>query len=371
MLRVISEENIVLAELDILDGEHTFFINQASNSLDDYFRLFDKEFCLLPKEYLNVCKTIGLADSDRFRIVPTAVIKKSAEKISIDINAICNDSENARYMQHYVQMRSFLDSMRAALVDETALNLLIESQKHVGVQTNLKSFKNPRAVKYSMSNSSTGRLSVVDGPKILTSPSEVKSVLKSRFRNGKLLQIDLSCAEPNFAMFVSGRKTIPDLYSFCAQEVLENRVDRNTAKLILLSAIYGQSNRNLAANVPKGINPAAVSKTVKDFLFVPELQEKLRSKWVKGNCRNYLGRPLMCKEQRVLVSHYLQSSVAEASILMFDHFCSEHDVVPLFVIHDALIVDCNKQIADHLLAIDNFNLIYENEKFPASITQLE
>jgi hypothetical protein len=71
-----------------------------------------------------------------------------------------------------------------------------------------------------------------------------------------------------------------------------------------------------------------------------------------------------------LVSHYLQSSIAEASILMFDHFCSNHDVIPVFVIHDALIIDCEKPVADRLLQTKDFNLFYENVKFPATITKI-
>lgn len=370
MLRVVSRENIVISELDFLEGEHSYFIDSDTSSLDDFFALFDKKFSLMPAEYLEICKTLGIAGPERVRVAPASVLKKEASLITADMDSIFSDENNVKYLKNYVKMRTFLDTMHSAALDEAALEDLIASQKHIGVKSNLQSFKNPVPVRYSMSSSSTGRLSVKEGPKILTSPNEVKSVFRSRYENGSLLQIDLSCAEPNFALFAASRPTIRDVYSFCANEVLQGKVDRSAAKLVLLSAIYGQSTKNLSANIPAGINAASVAKSVKSFLSVPELQSGLEKAWASGTLRNHLGRPLKSSKQRVLVSHYLQSSIAEASILMFDKFCSTHDVTPIFVIHDALIVDCKPSVSKCLLEIENFDLIYENEKFPASVTKL-
>jgi hypothetical protein len=370
MLRVVSKENIVVAELDVLEGEHSCFIDSDESSLDDFFRLFERSFSLMPEEYLGICNLLGISGPDRIKTVPMSTVKANAALIEQQISDICLIPDNARYLKSYVRMRAFLDSMHPADIDVTALQKLIDGQQHAGVKTNLESFKKPVSVKYSMSSSATGRLSVTKGPKVLTSPNEVKSVFRSRYKDGCLLQIDLSCAEPNFALFVAGKSPIRDLYSFCANEVLDGRVDRSTAKLVLLSAIYGQSTKNLSANIPTGINAATVAKKVKDFLSIPQLQEDLRSVWSSGGLRNHLGRPLRSSKQRVLVSHYLQSSIAEASILMFESLCSSYDVTPIFIIHDAIIVDCNREIASELLDTKDFGLIYQNEKFPASITKL-
>ena len=370
MLRVVSRENIVVAELDALQEDHDLFIGSRESSLDDFFRLFDRSFSLMPREYSRMCEALGLSGPNRIKTVPLSVVKKSAELISHEISDICSLPDNAKYLKNYVSMRKFLDSMHPAVIDNHALQKLIDVQKHAGVKSNLESFRNPGSVKYSMSSSSTGRLSVTEGPKILTAPAEVKSILRSRHKKGILLQIDLSCAEPNFALYKAGEAPIRDIYEFCANEVLDGRVDRPTAKLILLSAIYGQSSRNLSANIPAGINAALVAKKVKEFLSIPSLEEELRAAWACGKLRNHLGRPLKSSKQRVLVSHYLQSSIAETSILMFDKFCSSHDVIPVFVVHDALIIDCPTSVAEKLLSKTDFGLKYENEEFPASVTKL-
>ena len=273
-----------------------------------------------------MCSQLKITGPDRFKVAPQSVVKDSIKKMRSEIDAILSVSENVEYLEKYVIMRSFLDSMKTVQVNSGRLDALIKSQQHDGVKSNLSSFVKPCKIKYSMSNSSTGRLSVLSGPKILTSPQEVKQVFKSRHKNGCILQIDLSCAEPNFALFISGKETKKDLYSFCSDEVLEGRVDRKTAKLVLLSALYGQSARNLKSSLPNGMAPLRVTSKVREFLSAPQLQESLRSKWSSGDLRNHLKRPLRPKQQRLLISHYLQSSVAEASILMFRDFCKLHEL---------------------------------------------
>ena len=370
MLRVVSREKIVIATFDFLEEDTDFFIDADHQSLDDFFSIFGKRFSLLPEEYSNVCNLLGIAGSDRLKAVPMKVMRKVAAGISNDIKSVFSNKENVVYLKRYLKIRSFLDHLKTANVDSLALKTLIEEQEHEGVKTNLRSFENPQPVKYSMANSVTGRLSVVSGPKILTSPQEVKSVFRSRYEGGSILQIDLSCAEPNFALFVAGKKPIRNLYDYCAADVLEGKVDRSTAKLVLLSALYGQSIKNLSANIPDGISASLVAKKVRDFLMISDLLESLRTKWASGNFRNHASRPLDSQQQRLLISHYLQSSVAEASILMFEQFCSRNRVDPIFVIHDALVVDCDSKVAGSLLSSEDPCLEYENQKFPVSITRL-
>ena len=70
--------------------------------------------------------------------------------------------------------------------------------------------------------------------------------------------------------------------------------------------------------------------------------------------RNAIGRPLNVPDDNphLLVSYYLQSSVSEGSILMFSRFIEETKLTcrPLFVIHDALIVDCDQESSKKAIA---------------------
>lgn len=368
MLRIISSEDVVLGEFDVLDEPSDMYLGDRNNSLDDFFKLFEASMTLSPEPYSKISSFLGLNPSDALKIVPIDRLKTQRNTAVKQTQKILSVDSNVQYLESFIRIRNFLDSLEVAIVDDKSLTDLIERQVHDGVKSNLKTFHDPKKIKYSMSSSSTGRLSVIEGPRVLTSPVEVKGVLKSRHANGKILQIDLSCAEPNFALFALGEETMPDLYEFCAKEVLDDKVDRSTAKLVLLSAIYGQSVKNLSQNLPEGVNANNVIKRVKEFLGINNLLERLRKSWSAGDLRNFLGRPLKSNQQRLLISHYLQSSVAEAAILMFENFCESNDVLPLFVIHDALIIDCKDSVALELTNQVDFRLKFKNKTFPASIT---
>ena len=43
--------------------------------------------------------------------------------------------------------------------------------------------------------------------------------------------------------------------------------------------------------------------------------------------------------------------------------------MPVFIIHDALIIDCKKEKAEELLSRD-FSFDFANKKFPASVTRV-
>jgi hypothetical protein len=58
-------------------------------------------------------------------------------------------------------------------------------------------------------------------------------------------------------------------------------------------------------------------------------------------------------------------------MVMFSDFClNEPTAVPLFVIHDALIVDCEKELADRLLNEKILFLDFDNAKFPVKVSAL-
>ena len=374
MLEVICGKSCLkLADVDCFDFDRAVFLDSdISPSIDDFLKIVSHSLSLVPSSYQKVAAQLSISGRDEPLIVP--ISKLHAQKLDIKkaLDDVLSVESNIEYLESFLNMRQFLDSMHPCFVDEAMLRKLIDSQKHDGVKSNLKSFLcDDLAVKYCMSSSSTGRLSVSSGPKILTAPGIVKSTFKSRHPAGKVLQIDLSCAEPNFALFVEGEDPMSDLYSFVSRNVLMGEVDRKVAKLITLSALYGQSTRNLKKQLPANIHPAGVIKKVKKFLFHDKLFGLLKSNMLSSKLRNYLGRPLRVEQERLLISHYLQSSVAEVAIEMFKDFCSENAAcTPWFVIHDALIIDCEAEHAERLLRDNNFKLPFRKAEFPATITQL-
>ena len=377
MLKVIcSDSNVEICALDRPDLDFAVFLGPESEpSLKDFLSILNSPLRAVPEGYDQMASVLNVSGAAKMLIVPRHIMDAHKKNVGLTVTDLLASHGNSEYLRSYAKCRSFLSSLQPSLVDASALQNLIKKQKHDGVKTNLSSFMpmngRTNTIKYSMASSSTGRLSVTSGPKVLTSPSEVKSVLRSRFQDGSILQLDLCSAEPNFALFVSGKSPKADVYADMCSSVLSNAVDRGVAKLVTLSALYGQSTRNLEKQLPAGIGAAGVIRSIRRYLSYRSLLEKLQEKMQEANLRNYLGRPLPVDKQRLLVSHYLQSSVAEASMVMFSDFClNEPTAVPLFVIHDALIVDCEKELADRLLNEKILFLDFDNAKFPVKVRAL-
>ena len=117
--------------------------------------------------------------------------------------------------------------------------------------------------------------------------------------------------------------------------------------------MYGQSEANLKKSLPDSISPRSVIRETKQFFNVYELEKVLKTMQHSGGLRNVLGRPIALpdKDYRLLISYFLQSSAAEISILAFSEWCKQnsHQAIPLYVIHDAVIIDCDKELSDKLL----------------------
>ncbi len=62
---------------------------------------------------------------------------------------------------------------------------------------------------YSMSGSITGRLTVSRGPNILTLKKSYRKILKSRFKDGSIVQADISSLEPRIALAFAGKLALP------------------------------------------------------------------------------------------------------------------------------------------------------------------
>jgi len=217
-------------------------------------------------------------------------------------------------------------------------------------------------------------LTVKKGPQILTTKANVRKSFRSKFPNGEVLQIDISAAEPNIALNVLGREYVGDVYDHISKNILEAKVSRDEAKLITLCALYGQSPKNLKSQLPDSINPNIVIEKTRKFFGSSDLERMLTLKQREKNLRNVVGRPIRLLEQnrRLLVSYYLQSSAAELSIVLFSEWCKalSDSVVPLYVIHDALLIDCTEELSSELLSKKIIKLHMGDWKFCAKVTNI-
>tara|TARA_B100000131_G_C18079141_1_gene597563 strand:- start:83 stop:1258 length:1176 start_codon:yes stop_codon:yes gene_type:complete len=352
-------------------------VDEKKSELCDFMKLIGKRpISIVPSKYKTMCDIIDAQGRDAILTVPKEKLKVYIQECLGDVqNALC-DKEDADYLVTYLTIKRCLEGLSRAAIDYQKLAGLISDTKNETITSNLKSFVPEvdslcKPVTYCMTATNTGRLTVKSGPQILTSPASVRSCLRSRHSEGKILQVDIISAEPKFALHLKGEDIPVDVYTHVAKEILDNSVERHHAKLITLCSLYGQSAKNLEKKLPSNINARSVIRRTRDYFGFDFLKSRLKTELSNDNFRNAVGRPLKINENQdhLLISYYLQSSVAEGSILMFSNFIEKFQKFcdPIFVIHDALLIDCQKDFANVLLEKKNIRLSLGDWKFDAEV----
>ncbi len=346
-------------------------------NLDDFRDFLKITGCKEPEiksPYTNVMNSLSLSYYDLLRIIPKEKLKILIDEQLQKLRIALSNPSNQIYVQSYLKQKKFLRSLYKPTIDKEIIEKLAADITHPHIAEKVKSLgKTKDKTVYTMAGTATGRLTVTHGPNILTLPSLVRKAIKPQ-GNNKVLQIDLTAAEPHLALLVAEKEIPDDIYDHIAREVLNNEVTRKHAKLITLSALYGQSAGNLSKTLPDSVNARHVISKTKEFFNIEKTYKNLKSNLRDNNLRNLFGRPLCLDRERsdLVISHYLQSSVAEASILLFSDFCAklENVVKPYYVIHDALIFECQKKQANMLLAQEKIKLCLGSWVFQAKITEV-
>jgi DNA polymerase I-like protein with 3'-5' exonuclease and polymerase domains len=243
-------------------------------------------------------------------------------------------------------------------IDKLAYKSYLEVEKNETIISCIKSFRNNRRLSYDMFKTSTGRLVVDSGPQVLTLPSKNRSIIKSSFKEGKVLSIDFSALEPRICLKLNNKDTSGDVYEEISSLISFN-ADRSVIKRATISILYGASYSSLShlnislercKEVYNVINEYfGLDNIVKDASYVDE--NDLR--------KNFFGRPLdNIKETRkhILVNNYVQSTAVDISLNYFYELVNildEEFVKPLFILHDAIIFDVESDYVEELNRVVN------------------
>lgn len=208
----------------------------------------------------------------------------------------------------------------------------------------------------------TGRLIVKEGPKILTVQKEHRRVLSSKFPGGKMMQVDFVSLEPRVLRLLRAGNSPADLYTDLLLRV-GGDVSRRQVKVAVLRSLYGSSRAGIKEEVG-AIGPKLI-REVEDYFGLKALQEKLHQQLrAKGHIKSHWGRPLReATDDHLLVSHFTQSTAVDVSLMGFgqltDKITAEDlDVIPCFVLHDALLLDTAPQHMERMeqIAAEGINI---------------
>jgi hypothetical protein len=372
-------QNIKIGNVSSKSASH---ICIATNEWPDeclgFLNLTGKKIDLFEESYRKMKKMLNLTEIELLRSIPPDIIGNKFCSITESLQNVLCYKDNEEYLVSYLEIKRFLRKLSAPLVDKGMLDKIVSEIKHEATANRVLALTpgnsgKPPLTKYGMLGSRTGRLIVKEGPQILTIPSKARKAFVSEYPSGKVLQIDVISAEPKIALLMQRKNCANDIYEHISKVILDNKVSRDQAKLITLCALYGQSASNLKKSLPDDINPKHIIRKTRDFFDVRNLERMLQDQMQEGSLRNALGRPLIIPDgdTRLLISYFLQSSAAELSILSFSNWYNENKerARPLYVIHDALIVDCNEQLGNELIKKETLTLNVGDWFFEAKVSR--
>lgn len=282
--------------------------------------------------------------------------------------------EASGYGETYRQGQELLSSLYRATIDIRQLQLHLSNEVNPTLRSQLQSFvapgsepvpggekvRPPRTI-YSRASTTTGRLTVVGGPNILTLPKRYKDII-SAARDHTLVEVDFVSLEPRVALFSAGHETTPDdIYSDMCQQLSEKsgcRLDRETAKVATLSALYGSGPGELQKQLGGRSAAKEVLGLTKEYFEVESLRARLRQDLREGRLRNHFGRPLHGldgqEDSHKLVNHFIQSTAVDVALLGFSsllNFVKHLKPRPIYVIHDALLLEIPNAHLDEFVRI--------------------
>ena len=352
------------------DDDRSRDLSAVALALDKSLTLFDTE------SQRNMWQTLR-KDSDR-SYVPWAYsiscdqfknhifrIKRSAYKIIDEISG-------SYYDDVFVENRKLLTDLKRAKVNKSRLQNIDD------LHSSLFKFRPKidgliQQIRYDQSKSTTGRLTVKSGPNILTLKKENRSIFSSRFHDGRLLQVDFVSLEPRIALDVAGIAAPNDIYDDISKNIFDGKISRDISKISTICCLYGMTSKNLSLKLPPDNDADMILSSIKSYFKIRNLERGLKSFYDQnGFIENLYGRKILSDSSHV--NHYLQSTGVDASLLGFRYLlerCKNMNVnlLPVFVIHDAMIIDApEKSVAKiEKIASEGVKIRGISQKFPVKI----
>ncbi len=307
---------------------------------------------LAPEEHERAFTALGVSSASVpwFMALGRDQFKDRVQDISRAVQEVLQDTRMAEYVKTYGQCRRFLRGLSRPTVDlETLRRHVSECESGLSVIKTIKSFTpeadgRAPAISYDQSGSSTGRLTVERGPSILTLPKTCRDMIRSR--TGGIFEVDFVSLEPRFVLHEMGKPAPRDIYEDIRTTVFRGELTRKVVKTATISALYGSSAALMSELTGLSHTAKSVTRRVREYFGADELGHRLASEASSGVLHNHYGRPLpdlrRGEKESLLISYYVQSSCVDTVLLGFSSLCDRIKSLgarPMYVIHDALLVD--------------------------------
>lgn len=296
-----------------------------------------------------------ILDKDQFT-------KHLGDQVAAVINFL-HDQKNSYFLTAYQAQQALIDSLVQSRVRDKSL-------EQAGFIPDERGFVPVPA--YDNISSSTGRMSVTGGPKILTLQKDLRKNIASRWDDGQILEIDFNALEARVLSWMSGNEQADgDLYLQIGSRANLTDTPRHVIKEATLSAIYGMSKRNFALRFQDIPDVIEVYERVKSVMKVQEIEEKISK---MHQFQNAFGRPLTATSAKI--SHYTQSSAVDVAchgFLGLVDLIDKSSAVPIFLIHDAIILDVRSDYVESVKEIckDGLWISIIGQRLPVKIRRID
>jgi len=296
------------------------------------------------------------------RIMPRKDYKKFLEGLVQSVRAGLERATIDYYRNIWLPQQRLLDVLQPAAINVRRLKEALSSNEN---ESTLRTFEPidgfAKKVLYDRFATRTGRLGVAAGPHVLTLKKSLRNIVTSAYgRSGTVVSLDFNALEARIILYASGKQPDgSDLYTQLATKALSG-VDRSTAKVCVIADLYGISQRRLADKLQISVGMAEnFTASIRKYFGTHDTISRLRQQYNSENCiYNHYGRRLKVPDgsDSTLLNTYAQSTGADVAQLGFLKLLDilPPSARPLFVLHDALIIDVKK---DELQAVESIKEI--------------
>lgn len=307
------------------------------------------------------------------KVMPLLAHRAFTENIINQINGAQGRLPVSYFMGTWVPGNHVIGSLQRAKIDPRALNALTISRS--GNVRAIETFEPDqggfaRSVKYDRFGSLTGRLTVASGPNIMTLNKDMRKIITPTHPMGCIAYLDFQALEVRILLYEAGKRCdVPDLYSFLADEFGR---DRRAVKGAVISELYGSSKATLGHTLGmEGKELDAFVKRIRSYFNVKELLKRVKKQFVEtGFIINRYGRPVKIDNpmNHIMVNYYTQSTGADVALLGFKNIIGDLEVSapktrPVFLLHDALILDVHPDDIETIKSITNVKVPGYVQKF--------
>ncbi len=185
---------------------------------------------------------------------------------------------------------------------------------------------------YNRFGTRTGRLTVTNGPRVLTVRHDTRALFRPVDDDHELVQFDFSALEARVALALAGRDVSVDADPYLVIADLMGSKDRDEAKGATFSALYSDPTA-------KTQRDARVAKVRRIFKLGETFVKLKKLKEESGRVRNFYNRLIPDPIEETMYNNYVQSTGADVVLLGFKKLIPlllELGSVPHFFLHDAL-----------------------------------